>query len=111
MPSPRVSKSETAPRTTGQPRGLKRRVTEAKGRSRKASVPSGRRTATAMREGERIMTPSMTAWPPTGRNGMGPPDARTAPGRRWTGREPNAGRYCPAVSGFSGASAGAPGWP
>ena len=28
-------------------------------------TPSGRRTATAQRLGARIMTPSMTAWPPT----------------------------------------------
>jgi hypothetical protein len=29
-------------------------------------VPSGRRTAVATSEGERIMTPSITAWPPIG---------------------------------------------
>ena len=68
-------------------------------------MPSPRRTATAMREGERIMTPSMTAWPPTGRNGMGPPRMRKAPGRaRRPGREPEERSYCPAVSGVAGVS-------
>jgi hypothetical protein len=28
-------------------------------------IPSGLRTATAQADGARIMTPSMTAWPPT----------------------------------------------
>ena len=34
--------------------------------SRTTIRPSARRTATVKECGERIMTPSMTAWPPTG---------------------------------------------
>src|SRR5438105_5932209 len=45
------------------------RVIETNGRSIIASEPSPRRTATAILLGERIITPSMTAWPPTGRKG------------------------------------------
>src|SRR6266487_4284459 len=81
IPSARVSNSETAPRTTGRPSTRSRRVTDENGFSIRAIEPSGRRTATATRDGERIMTPSMTAWPPTGRKGMGLLKARTAPGR------------------------------
>src|SRR5438445_2914206 len=81
IPSESVSNSETAPRTTGRPSGLTRRVIETNGFSSVAIVPSGRRTATATREGERIMTPSITAWPPTGRKGMDVLGTGTAPGR------------------------------
>ena len=61
IPSARASNSEIAPRTTGSPRTAWRRVIEANARSMRAIEPSARRTATATREGERIMTPSITA--------------------------------------------------
>src|SRR5262245_44557388 len=50
---------------------------ERNGRSSMAIEPSSRRTATAMRDGERIITPSITAWPPTGRNGTEDPPKHT----------------------------------
>src|SRR5207247_7755963 len=64
-----------------QESGLSLRVTETNAASCSAIVPSGRRTAVATRAGERIMTPSMTAWPPTGRNfPTGPPMKRRTKG-------------------------------
>ena len=59
-----------------------------------------------MREGERIITPSMTAWPPTGRDGMGASGYAHGPRPGAdAGREPCEGRYWPVVSLVSGVSA------
>src|SRR5207249_7981006 len=71
MPRYSVSNSDMAPRITGSPSSFTRAVIETNGFSRMPSDPSGCRTATAIFEGERIITPSITAWPPTGRNGIG----------------------------------------
>ena len=68
-----VSNSETAPRTIGRPSSRCFLVTDSKARSMNVIEPSTRRTATAIFDGARIMTPSTTAWPPTGRNGMNAP--------------------------------------
>src|SRR6059058_4944609 len=60
------SPSATSPRTTGRRSSRWRAIGEAIGRQTWAIAPSGLRTATAQFEGPRIMTPSRTAWPPTG---------------------------------------------
>jgi len=61
IPRYRVSNNDTAPRRIGSPSGLTFLVSETNGFSMVAMEPSLRRTATAIFEGERIITPSSTA--------------------------------------------------
>jgi hypothetical protein len=63
MPSDSVSYSTIMPRTTGM-RRADPAITPESSSERWTIVPSGERTATAMCRGPRIITPSMTAWPP-----------------------------------------------
>jgi hypothetical protein len=60
------SASATTPRTTGARAQRRRRADEASGNDSTSIAPLWRRTATAHAEAPRIMTPSMTAWPPMG---------------------------------------------
>jgi hypothetical protein len=60
------STSATTPRITGQRSARWRLVQETSGNDRTSIPPSGWRVATAQVETPRIITPSMTAWPPTG---------------------------------------------
>src|SRR4051812_6135724 len=56
----------TTPRTIGSRSRRWRRRTEVSGNDSVPMSPSGLRTATAHTETPRIITPSRTAWPPTG---------------------------------------------
>ncbi len=62
MPRDRVSPSTMTPRTKGMRLGPL--YTSPRASRRTAMSPSGRRQATATLRGPRIITPSMTAWPP-----------------------------------------------
>ena len=65
MPVTRDWMKAATPRTTGQPRTLWRLDRGTKSSTWVSILPSaGRRTAMARRVGARIMTPSITAWPP-----------------------------------------------
>ena len=65
MPSLMASTKATTPRTMGSPKKVPFFALLAKGRYSRAMLPSGSRTAMAMPVGDFIITPSMTAWPPT----------------------------------------------
>ena len=65
MPCTRVSPSTTGPRTKGQPSTGQRAARERRGSFFTSISPEGRRTATHRRVGAFIITPSITAWPPT----------------------------------------------
>ena len=60
------STSATTPRITGQRKARWRLAHETSGNDVTSISPSGLRTATAHVETPRIITPSRTAWPPTG---------------------------------------------
>ena len=75
------SSSTTPPRRNGQRRKRCRSESERQRSSRTTSSPPGRRQATANERGERIITPSMTAWPPT-LQGFGSGLIRSAGARR-----------------------------
>ena len=63
MPRVSVSASAMTPRTSGTLRTAPVKI-GLRGCCRTATVPSGRRTATQTLRWPRIMTPSITAWPP-----------------------------------------------
>src|SRR5436190_8156433 len=58
------SPSAITPRTTGSRQTRRFAIGEAISLTTCAIAPSGLRTATAQLDGERIITPSRTAWPP-----------------------------------------------
>ena len=66
MPIFSDSTSATTPRITGQRSARWRFAHETSGSEVTSISPSGLRTATAQVETPRIITPSSTAWPPTG---------------------------------------------
>src|SRR5262245_16958891 len=70
MPSAIVSIMLTPPRRIGRFKTLYLDATPRNGRCVTTISPFGRRTAVATAAGERIMTPSRTAWPPTLYGGM-----------------------------------------
>ena len=64
-PSVNASASTKKPRRNGIDAKRFRLVAAGSSLRLASMTPSGRRTATAHEAGARIMTPSMTAWPPT----------------------------------------------
>jgi len=92
----RDSTRTTAPRRKGQRRNRSRSQTERQGPSRITRSPFWRRTATAKDRGLRIITPSMTACPPTFIPDIRPPVRPCATGPAAAPEAPR--RRCPASS-------------
>jgi hypothetical protein len=72
MPFHSDSSKTMAPRKNGNRRNLAPAHNGRHASSLMAMLPSGRRHTTVNDRGDRIITPSMTAWPPTSNLGAGP---------------------------------------